>query len=265
MAMFYRRLARKFPDLKFKLLQARMPDTPEYYLQKTVVLSVFTALALFFLIFGFTQNPLTMLTIPFFFIIAFFYLLHYVDFRITKIQKEISKEIVFAGRFLLVELESGVPMFNAFKNMAQQYEAVGVYFGEIVERVELGTPLDEAMNETINTTPSPDLRRLLWQLLNTLKTGSGVSQALTSVFDQIVREQQIAVKEYGRKLNPLAMFYMMIAIIIPSLGTIMLVVVTTFVGLDLGLLLFVIIALLVWFMQFMFLATIKSSRPPVDM
>lgn len=261
----YRRLAHAFPDLKLKLQQARMMDTPEYYLQKTSILSLFATLAIFFLVFGFTQDAKALFVIPVVYVIAFFYLFHYVDFRISKLQKEISKEIVFAGRFLLVELESGVPMFNAFKNMAEQYEAIGVYFGEIVERVELGTPLDEALNETINTSPSPDLRRLLWQLLNTLKTGSGVSEALTSVFDQIVREQQISVKEYGRKLNPMAMFYMMIAIIVPSLGTIMLVVMTTFIGLELSLLTLFIIVGFIWFIQFMFLAMIKSLRPPVDM
>ncbi len=262
---FYKNLVRRFPELKLKLRQARMSDTPEYYLKKTVFISGLAATAIFFLFFGFTKSLQAVLVLPIAFFLFFFYLLHYVDFRIQKLNKEISKEIVFAGRFLLVELESGVPMFNAFKNMAEQYEAVGKYFGEIVERVELGTGLEEALNETINTTPSPDLRRLLWQLLNTLKTGSGVSDALTSVFNQIVREQQIAVKEYGRKLNPLAMFYMMMAIIVPSLGTIMLVVITTFVGLNVSLLIFMIIAALIWFMQFMFLAIIKSSRPPVDM
>lgn len=261
----YKRIARSFPDLKLKLRQARMADTPEYYVQKTVFLSFLSTLSLMFLVFGFTKSPKALLAAPIIFFIAFFYLIHYVDYRIKKIENEISKEIVFAGRFLLVELESGVPMFNSFKNMAEQYEAIGKYFGEIVERVELGTPLDEALNETINTTPSADLRRLLWQLLNTLKTGSGVSEALTSVFDQIVREQQIAVKEYGRKLNPLAMFYMMVAVIVPSLGTIMLVILTTFVGLDLGLIIFFVIIGLIWFIQFMFLAMIKSSRPPVDM
>lgn len=261
----YRRIARSFPELKTKLIQARMPDTPEYYVQKTMLLSFFATMAVLFPVFGFSKSPKVFLIFPFIYAIAFFYLFHYVDFRITKLQKKISKEIVFAGRFLLVELESGVPMFNAFKNMAEQYETIGLYFGEIVGRVELGTPLDESLNDTINNSPSPDLRRLLWQLLNTLKTGSAVSESLSSVFDQIVREQQISVKEYGRKLNPLAMFYMMMAIIVPSLGTIMLVILTTFIGFELNMLMFLLIVGSVWFMQFMFLAIIRSSRPPVDM
>ena len=57
-------------------------------------------------------------------------------------------------------------------------------------------------------------------------------------------QQQIEVKEYGRKLNPLAMFYMMIAVIVPSLGMTMLVVLATFVGLKLSLLVLVLLLLL---------------------
>lgn len=261
----YKQIARSFPGLKLKLRQARMPDTPEYYVQKTVFLAFFVMLSLMFLIFGFLQSPKALLAAPVIYFVAFFYLIHYVDFRVKKLQDAIAKEIVFAGRFLLVELESGVPLFNSFKNMAEQYEAIGVYFGEIVERVELGTALEDALNETINTTPSPDLRRLLWQILNSLKTGSAASGSLSAVFDQIVREQQISVKEYGRKLNPLAMFYMMIAIIVPSLGTIMLVVMTTFLGLTIDLLIFIVIVGVIWFVQFMFLSIVKSSRPAVDM
>lgn len=261
----YKRLARHFPDLKLKLVQARMADTPEYYLRKTFFLSFLVTLGLLFPVFGFFKSPLLLLAVPFLLLIAFLYLVHYVDFRIKRFQNAISKEIIFAGRFLIVEIESGVPMYNAFKHIAENYEHIGLYFSDIVERVELGTPIEEALNQTINTSPSPELQRMLWQLLNSLKTGSSVSTALTSVFDQIVREQQIAVKEYGRKLNPLAMFYMMVAIIFPSLGTIMMVVLTTFIGLEVDLVIFFVIIGLIWFVQFMFLAMVKSSRPAVDM
>jgi flagellar protein FlaJ len=155
-------------------------------------------------------------------------------------------------------------MYTAFQNIAHNYEHVGRYFGEIVRRVDLGTPMEEAINEAVQLAPSNDLRRIYWQILNSLKTGSEVSSALGSVIDQIVREQEIAVKEYGRKLNPMAMFYMMIAIIVPSLGTIMLLVLATFIGMELGFLVFGVIIGLSILVQLFFLITIKSQRPPVD-
>ena len=263
--LLYRRIARMIPDMRLKLVQARMEDTPEYYIQKTFFLAFFVMAALEFILFGFTKDVRALLLAPVIYLLAFIYLLHNVDLRIKRLRDEVSKEIVFAGRFLIVALESGVPMYQAFKNIAQNYGTIGTYFQEIIERVELGTPMEEAINETINNTPSPELRRMLWQLLNSLKTGSAVTIALTNVFDQIVREQNIQVKEYGRKLNPLAMFYMMSAIILPSLGTIMLMVLTTFIGLKLDLLILMVLCAAILFVQLMFLAMIKSSRPPVDM
>jgi len=123
--------------------------------------------------------------------------------------------------------------------------------------------LEDAINDTLINTPSPNLRRVLWQILNSIKTGATVERSLNQIVDQIVREQQIAVKEYGKKLNPLAMFYMMISIILPSIGTTMLVVLATFIGLNITMPLFVMLAGLIAFVQFMFLSIIRSARPPI--
>lgn len=265
MAVLTKIFARQFPQLRLKLAQARLKASPEEYLKRTLTVSLFLALALSGILFLFTKNPMMLLLFPFAYAVAFFYFYHYADAEIAKRRKEISKEVVFAGRFLLIELESGVPIYQSFQNLARNYENIGAYFAEVIQKVDLGTPFDEALNEAVQVAPSNDLRRILWQILNSLKTGSEVADALGNVFDQIVREQQIDVKEYGRKLNPLAMFYMMIAVIIPSLGTIMLIVLSTFIGLDLNLLFFGMLIFLNIVVQFMFLAIIKAQRPPVDL
>lgn len=260
----YKILARQVPDLKLKLVQAQMEDTPEYYVRKTVFTSIFLSLGLLFITFTVIPEPVIFLGFPVLFAIVFFYFLGYVDLRISRLNKEINKEIVYAGRFLIIEIESGVPIYLAFKNLIGNYETIGVFARELIERVDLGTSMEDALNEMITITPSPDLRKLLWQVLNSIKTGSEVSSSLSSVLDHIVREQQIAVKEYGRKLNPMAMFYMMIAIIVPSLGTIMLIVLTSFLGFRLTLVVYAMIAAFIGFIQFMFLAVIRSTRPAMD-
>jgi len=259
----YKRLGRRLPGLRLKLLQARMSDTPEYYLRKTLFTAFILGFGLCFVVFTFYSHAIVFAFFPVLFTLAALYLLGYVDLRIEHLKKAISTELVYAGRFLIIELESGVPPYVAFKNLARNYEVIGVYFRDLVEKIDLGTSLEDALNELITVTPSPDLRRLLWQLLNSIKTGSEASAALSSVLDQIVREQQIAVKEYGRKLNPLAMFYMMIAIIIPSLGTIMLIILASFIGFQLSLTVYMVIAFFIGFLQYMFLAVIRSSRPPM--
>jgi flagellar protein FlaJ len=262
---FFKIIAKHLPDLKLKLTQARIDDDPEYYVKKTFMTAVFLSFGLMLIAFSFTKNFVVLLFAPIILMISFFYLVRYVDMKIKKINRNIGQEIIFAGRFLIIELESGVPIYNAFINLGRNYEVVGAFFIEIVEKVNLGTTMEDALNETINATPSPELRKILWQVLNSMKTGADVSDSLNSVIDQIVRQQQIDVKEYGRKLNPMAMFYMMVAVIIPSLGTTMFIVLATFIGFTLSLTMLLVVALLIGFIQFMFFAVIKSSRPPMEL
>lgn len=261
----FKKMAMRVPDLRVRLMRARIPDAPEFYLKKTSLSSLFLAAALSFITFMFVPSWQTIVVFPFFLGIAFFYFYHAMDFTIKKLEKDINKELVFAGRFLIIELQSGIPLYRAFENMAKNYAYAGLYFAETIEKINLGTAMDDALSEVAESCPSNNLRKILWQIQNSLKTGSDVAQSLTSVVDQLVREQQILVKEYGKKLNPLAMFYMMVAIIVPTLGMMMAVVLATFLGFTLSLTVLLIIAGVIGFMQFMFLGVIKSNRPPVDM
>jgi archaeal flagellar protein FlaJ len=258
-------VAKRFPDLSLKLAQARIHETPEEYVKKTFMISLYLAIGVSMILFAFTKSAGVLFFLPVIYAICFFYFIHRADAKIAVIQRDVSKEIIFAGRFLIIELDSGVPMYKAFQNMGRNYDAIGKYFNEVVHRVDLGTSMEESLNEAVQLAPSNDLRRVFWQILNSLKTGSQIGPALNNVVDQIVREQDIAVKEYGRKLNPLAMFYMMAAIIIPSLGTIMLLVLGTFIGIDMGMTLFLLIIGANIIIQLVFVVMIKSQRPAVDM
>ena len=84
------------------------------------------------------------------------------------------------------------------------------------------------------------------------------------MLEQIAKEQTIEVSKYGRKLNPLAMFYMIIAVILPSLGMTMMIVLSSFIELHLSLTILILIALFLGFVQFMFLSMIKFSRPAIE-
>ena len=257
-----KRILKYFPGLPIKLRTARIQDTPDYYIKKTMITSVLLGIALTVIVFSFIKSAAalyTLLLLP----LLFAYFLHYADMRIIKRDKEANQELVYAVRFLIIELESGVPLYNTFQNIAKNYEHVGQYFQEIVDKVNLGTSMEGALEDAIEYMPSEGLRKILWQILNSLRTGSEIINTLGVVVDQIVREQKIAVVEYGRKLNPMAMFYMMIAIILPSLGTTMLIVMATFIGFRLSLPILLLGSLLLMFVQFLFLAAIRSQRPAV--
>ena len=115
------------------------------------------------------------------------------------------------------------------------------------------------------TCPSESLIKILWQISNSLKTGSDIARPLKTVTENLIREQRILVNKYAKKLNPLAMFYMLIAIIMPSLGVTMLTIVSIFAGIQLNLMVLLFIVVLNGFMQFMFVAIINYIRPPVEL
>lgn len=262
---FYMNLASKFPELDSKLSQARMAESPEKFLKRIVKTSFMASLGLCVVLFLFFKSVAVLLALPILLLFMFAYFKRIPDIKIAKYRRGISREIVFAGRFLIIELEAGVPPYEAFKNMARNYKVIGIYFQEMVSKIALGTSIEDAINETIENVPSDELKKILWQVLNAISTGSEVVESLKMVVEQIVREQQIAVEAYGKKLNPLAMFYMMVAVIIPSLGVTMLVILLTFLSIKLSLPLLLGLSFMLGFVQFMFLSMIKSSRPAVEL
>jgi pilus assembly protein TadC len=263
--MVYKRIAAKFPDLRMNLLRSNITSSPEQYVKETVSFAIFMSIAILLIVFMFTKSLFVFLTFPLIVVIMFFYLFKRAYVSAKKLDQQISREVVFAGRFLIIELESGIPMYNTFENIGRNYKYVGFYFNNINEKVRLGTSLEDAITETIEVCPSENLRKLLWQILNSISTGANIASALNSVLENIVREQNIEMKEFGNKLNPLAMFYMMIAVIVPSLGITMLIVFSSFVNIKLTLLSLIVIAVAIGLLQLMFLMMIRNSRPNIDM
>jgi pilus assembly protein TadC len=269
---FLKYFTSKFPDLPYKLKKANMLDTAEEFVKKTIISAIYTTFGLEFIIFLLLSKSLPFLhllivmlfSFVFLFFFMFFYFFQLPMIKINRVDKEINKEIVFAGRFLIVELESGVSLYDSMKNMGKSYPVVGAYFTEIVNKINVGTPMEDAITEVIESNPSPALTKILWQVSNSLRTGSDVAEPLKTVVETLIKEQRIMVNEYGRKLNPLAMFYMLIAIIMPSLGVTMLTIFSIFIGIKLNLVILLTISFVIGFLQFMFIAMINSIRPPVE-
>ncbi len=267
---FFKYVASTKPELKSDLRQAEISSTPEEFVKRSFISALMISFVLCVLFAGGFLNAMggpvymAIVAFPIALFLSFYYFLNTPVILKVKREKEINKEIVFATRFLIIETESGVPLYNCFINISKTYPVIGKYFRAIIESVNMGTSLEDAINEIIEVCPSKNLQKVFWQILNTINTGADVTKPLNSVMEQIIKEQKIEVEEYGRKLNPMAMFYMMVAVIAPSLGTTMLIIFSTFTGFEIGLVVLLTIASMVGFMQFMFFAMIKSSRPAVE-
>ena len=258
-------LKRQFPHLPLKMRQAGMPEEPEEFLKKILMMSFYMSAALSILLGAIltsmgTSPVIFVILFPALLVVMVLYLVNMPDVYILRRKNEMEREIVFMGRFLILEIEAGIPIYNALKNIAMNYEHTGKFFNWI----DMGTPIEDALNEAIVICPSPNMVRILWQIVNTIKTGTNIKISLISVLDQITREQAIALKEYGKKLNPLAMMYMVIAIIFPSLGVTVMVIVTAFMSLNITLTTLLVFAGVIGGIQLMFFSIIKAQRPAVD-
>ena len=265
----FQRIAKTFPGLKMKLKQAGMEDKAEDFIKKTFISAFYMTTGLVVALFLVLAKldvlkGVLFFIVPIVFFVMFFYMIRLPDVKISKKEKDISKEIVFAGRFLIIELESGVPLYNAMINVSKNYEVIGRYFKEITDKVDFGTSMEDALNEAVEFIPSNDFRKILWQIINSIRTGSNVAKSLYSVMEQITKDQITEVNKYGKKLNPLAMFYMIIAVILPSLGITMLIILSSFIQFELSLTILIALAGFLGFVQFMFIAMVKFSRPAIE-
>jgi len=132
--------------------------------------------------------------------------------------------------------------------------------------VQLGVPLEEAIDQVVAGTKSNSFRRIMLQAAVSIRAGADVTTAMQSVIDQLSQERVIELRRYGQRLNALAMFYMLFGIIIPSMGIAVLTIMTTFISIftvNVTVLEFALVGVLL--LQIVFLELITSSRPVFTM
>lgn len=264
----FKRIAQSFPNLTTKLREAGMEIEPEAFVKKTFLSAFYLTTMIMFiaaLVLIKTRgiSAWFYVLVPVVFALLFLYFMKLPDVKALVKRRSLDSEVLDATRYLIIELESSIPLYESIDGVARSFDKIGVVFYEIITEVNTGTDMEVAISTVANFTPSEKVRRVLWQILNSLQTGANVGTALKEIVDQIAREQLVESRVYGRKLNPIAMFYMMIAVIIPSLGVTMLTVLSSFVSIRIELLFLILLAVGLGLIQFMFLAVIKSSRPAV--
>jgi flagellar protein FlaJ len=180
--------------------------------------------------------------------------------------KNIERDILSAARDMIISLRSGMPLFNAIVSISTGYGDASKEFAKVIERVQLGLPLEDAIDQTATETKSASFKRLMLQASTSIKAGADVIDALSSVIDQLSQERIIELRRYGQKLNAIAMFYMLFGIILPSMGIAVLVILTTFISIFTvtdSVLAFVVVGIV--FLQLVFLELIVGSRPAYSM
>jgi len=266
---FYQEIASRHPTLKRRLTIAHLNITPENYVKKNMtaamVVTATIAIASFLFLSGVGLSPLLVIPIAFIVYLGMFQLLmRSVDIKIRHEAKEIDKDVLFAGRFLLIKLNSGKPLMNAIIDASNSYGIANKYFKEIVRDIELGTPLEEALEKASRYSPSENMRRIIFQMSNALKIGVDVTDFLEAILDEIAQEQLLEIKAYGKKLSSITLMYMLFAVVIPSLGITMFITVVSLININVDFGTFIIFLFALIIIEYMFMTVFKSIRPNVN-
>ena len=186
--------------------------------------------------------------------------------RSTIIGNEIERDILFAARDMVISMRSGMPLFNAMAAVSTGYGAASKEFAKVVELVQVGSPIEQAIDDVSSKSKSKTFKRVMLQASVSLKAGADVVDALQGVVEEASQERVIDMRRYGQRLNALAMFYMLFGVIFPSMGIAIAAILTTFVNLftiNVSTLLMVLVG--ITFLQIIFLNIVRSSRPTFAM
>lgn len=200
----------------------------------------------------------------------FMYAMIFPKWLFSKKKVELERNLLFATRHIMVQVSAGVPLFDALVSASEQYGNAEMDYGEIskefnkiVKEVRGGKELTQALEESAMRNPSQYYRRVIWQLSNSQKAGTDVGVSLESVVEFLSNEQRIMIRDYGSQLNPLALFYMLMCVIAPSMGLVFMMIASTLVELPLNEGTFGAMLAGLVVMQVMFIGIIKNRRPKV--
>ena len=204
-----------------------------------------------------------LLSIVFSFFLAFSRIVYPKVFS-TRREKEIDRNLIPALEDILVQLNSGIPLFSILINISSSdYGELSLEFKKVVRRINAGIPQAEVLEYIGEKNSSPFFRRALWQISNGMKAGGDISVIIKDSIHALEEEQLIQIQNYGNKLNPMIMFYMLISVIVPALAITFLTVISSIVNLERSTtsVLFMVLFVFIVLVQVMFLGVIKSIRP----
>jgi len=264
------RLASHFPKLKKNLGIAHLPQTPVQFISRNLkVTFLYSILLTILFIFVMQKAELPMLLIiPVFmtvYCLFFGYGIIGIKAKIRKRQHEIDREVLFVGRYLLIKLYSGRPLLSALMETSNSRGVAAKYIKEIVDDIGTGKNIEEALSNALTYAPSERLRKILFHVNNALQLGIDVTKPLESVLEEITNEEELEINKYGKKLNTLVIFYMLVAVIAPSLGVAIFMIIASFINFPITLSALLVLIFFIIVVEFIFITLFKSIRPMVSL
>jgi flagellar protein FlaJ len=195
----------------------------------------------------------------------FFVMIRYPTISSGKKAEKIDKNLVFVLKDLLLQVSSGVSLYNAMVNISGGgYGEVSKEFAKAVRRIDGGVPVDKSLERMAIESRSEYLRRSIWQVLNTIKAGASIKGSLRTIIDDLTLEQRSKIRDYAQELNLWSLIYMLFAVAIPTIGVTMLIILSSFAGIGITETTLIVFIIASFCVQFMLIGFVKSRRPVIE-
>lgn len=264
---FIRGIVANHPELKLKLKKAASKQTQFQYVYQTLTMTFMSVIFLILILFLITKSNLIIFVIgtsvlcilsP----ILFRFWFGFVDVQIGKVGRELDSDILFVSEYLMVSLESGLPLGNAIQRLSRLNRPGGKFFNRVYTEFKTGKDLETALDEASTYSASDNLRILLKRLKDSLTIGVDLKSVLENYIEESSERKIIEIRGYTKKLNPIIMMYLLLGIVVPSLGITFFILAATLLEMTPQLLklVLVIIFLLMFVFQYITYTMFKFSK-----
>jgi len=258
-----------YPSVIADLAQAEMKYNPEEYSALSVLSAIYQGVLVFgalLVVMVLTRNwalmDVSIAMAALFTAFMFFRSLVYPSYFVKKRVYEIEKNFLYALRHLLIQVRGGTPVFNSMVSVSEAgYGEISTEFLRVIREINSGKSMTEALERMALRNPSAYLRRMIWQMVNALRTGTDMGKTLQVILDQFTAEQRVLLQKFAKELGPWAMMYMMVTVIFPTLGITLFLILSSMSSFKLtDPVLFSFIGLSV-VIQYFFIQFLKTKRP----
>ncbi len=264
-----------FPGLKYDLQQAALDMDPQRYASLATLNATFFSgilSSLLFITFFISKHDALQIALAkslgigfsFFMLIALI-LLMYPRIIAGKKAEDIDNNLIFALKDLHLQVGAGVNLYYALVNVSKSgYGAVSMEFEHAINRIETGTPMEQALEMMSTQSKSHHLQKTIWQVVNALRAGASIKDTLSSIITDLKAEQYARIRGYGQELNMMILMYLLFAIAVPSIGATLLIVLSGFGGEGISPATFISFGVGSLIVQFVLITFIKSRRPAIS-
>ena len=262
-------------DLDKNLKDIRFKYTGDEYIGACLVSHSLLGFLSFFLMFSLIKGaeditPEKVLTISFLIGFVFFFLLIYLAIKMPlnlkmKDVKDMEKNLIYVLKDMVLHAKSGGTLYEAVVNSGNSDTGrLSEEFDIAAREVNMGFSLMSALERLASRVNSEYVKKTCWRLVDSIKTGSNLETTLQPIINELSTYQKSRIENYVKELNLWSLVYMMFSVAIPTIGSTMMVVLSTFSSGGVTPISFTLFGIGCVFIQLVLALFVKSRRPNVQ-